>query len=835
MNFEQITEKLNREFSGESRQLVFWYDDEGEFTEDIDSIQLKNAKVLHLKKDNQFRIKYFLEKEDTSTNYLIYAPFAKPDLRENHLADMLLYSKEFFADRASMIAMDLQINPLGKMVIQQHIKFFANKERTQKFYDLAKNGLDENAIEMAMMCVLCRVKVISFEEVLRCIITESEPTESEYLSEFEKYSLLPAFWKQAESEFGYTDTNPTLEKLILTLFVTYAGQSIHENLPKQWAPFFSVKVGNIMAFLDQLMNNVLYGACYDQISKAVYKKLGANEYFERMNPEALVDCSLFEGVDTILLRWITERLENEDLGVKLQGKSIPEICEERRKMHFGSRTEKAYFLLENAYGVISQGMYREIRGIQKLVDAYASSLYRVDQQYRYFYYYYDSIEDTRPYEKLREQVENIYTHEYLNKITVNWNQEMKKGGNETGLEKQRNFYAKWVGSTKEKTAVIISDAFRYEVAESLFEKMEDDEKCSAKLTALQGVLPSYTPLGMAALLPHHSLEYTENGDILVDHKPCATTEQRAEILREYKKDSACVQFDTLKNMKQAELRTIFTGKEVVYIYHNQIDARGDNVRTENEVFAACEDAVTEIHKMVRKISSQANCHHFLITADHGFLYKRNPIPSSDKIGGIVIPNGDLGKRYLISREPFDEYGVGHTTIGEVLGNADKRIINYPLSSDIFQSPGAGLNYVHGGCSPQEMLIPLIDVRVERNRMETRQAMIDWVTVNNKITNLIVNIDFIQKEPVSDVVKAAVYRIYFISESGEKISNEHICNADRKGGENGLFHFQFTLKNQKYDVGKTYYLIAYDMQSQMEVMRREVMIDIAFSGDFGFFD
>ena len=74
---------------------MFWYDANAEFEEDIDSIELENAKVLHLEPDNQFYIKYFLEREDTTTNYLVYAPFAKPDIRNNHLADTcLLYTSD---------------------------------------------------------------------------------------------------------------------------------------------------------------------------------------------------------------------------------------------------------------------------------------------------------------------------------------------------------------------------------------------------------------------------------------------------------------------------------------------------------------------------------------------------------------------------------------------------------------------------------------------------------------------------------------------------------------------------------------------------------------------
>ena len=54
MSLKQITDKLNEEFAGENRKLIFWYDTNGEFAEDIDTLELMNAKVYHLRPDNQF-------------------------------------------------------------------------------------------------------------------------------------------------------------------------------------------------------------------------------------------------------------------------------------------------------------------------------------------------------------------------------------------------------------------------------------------------------------------------------------------------------------------------------------------------------------------------------------------------------------------------------------------------------------------------------------------------------------------------------------------------------------------------------------------------------------
>ena len=54
LNLKQITDDLNSMLTGDTRKLVFWYDDNAEYVEDIELLELENAKILHLKKDNQF-------------------------------------------------------------------------------------------------------------------------------------------------------------------------------------------------------------------------------------------------------------------------------------------------------------------------------------------------------------------------------------------------------------------------------------------------------------------------------------------------------------------------------------------------------------------------------------------------------------------------------------------------------------------------------------------------------------------------------------------------------------------------------------------------------------
>ena len=459
----------------------------------------------------------------------------------------------------------------------------------------------------------------------------------------------------------------------------------------------------------------------------------------------------------------------------------------------------------------------------------------MDQEYRNFYYAYGQLENTDAIEPLRERVENIYTNEYLAALLPAWNDGIQQKDALSVIPLQREFYDTNLRYSKERTVVIISDAMRYEVGQELFARMQDDPKCTAQLNVQLGVLPSYTRLGMAALLPHRTLEMTDDFQVLVDGTLCDNLAGRQQVLQSYVPDSVCIQFDDIKNMKVADLRDVLTKRQVVYVYHNQIDARGDKPNTEDEVFNACEEAVQEIMELIRRISSSGNTYHFIVTADHGFLYKRDKLTESDKITGKSAEKAFVNRRFIVSKNPVQDNGIDHMSMETVLGNSDTKMVSYPVSSNVFKVAGGGANYVHGGSSPQEMLVPVLDIKMERGRMEIQNAKIELVSTISKITNLITFLEFIQSEAVSDMVKPATYRIYFISEDNEKISNEVTYVADNRDEDvhKRKFRVKFTFKDKTYDKNNRYYLVVYDEATGLEQWRHSMVMDILFSGDFGF--
>src|ERR1700736_3167492 len=136
------------------------------------------------------------------------------------------------------------------------------------------------------------------------------------------------------------------------------------------------------------------------------------------------------------------------------------------------------------------------------------------------------------------------------------------------------------GHANRRAFVIISDAFRYEAAQELAAELNGKYRFEATLTSQLGVLPSYTALGMASLLPHTKLAY-KGSDVLVDARSSVAGE-RGGILQGVG-GMAC-KADELMAKKKEEGREFVKDKRVVYVYHNTVDAVGDDGKTEGKTF-----------------------------------------------------------------------------------------------------------------------------------------------------------------------------------------------------------------------------------------------------------
>ena len=504
--------------------------------------------------------------------------------------------------------------------------------------------------------------------------------------------------------------------------------------------------------------------------------------------------------------------------------------------HYSERYKNEYTTIKYAYLMMKSVSLMEFSSdIQTLVTNYQKESYLIDSYYRWFYYAYDQIEDNSKFSDVRQRIENIYANTYLQKITPKWNENFTNDVmNATDLPKQEDFYKHYLRGYdgKQRVIVIISDAFRYECAKELFGRLELGEKCTPKMESMLSSLPSVTSVGMASLLPHKEMQVDGNLNVNVDGQACASMEQKDKILKSYNENNVALSFDEVANANQTRIRELIQGKNIVYIYHNQVDARGDKPASENEVFNACAEAIEEIHKLVKKLTGYVSAPKFFITADHGFLYKRDRLQEFDK---VTYPKDKClytNKRFLITEDAVNEQGI----MARTMAYLNKLYVDTPVGADIFKVAGGGQNYVHGGTSLQEMIVPVIELTTNTRGVAYDYVDVVLTSVTRKVTNLITYFDFIQTEKVTDTMKARSIVAYFTTEDGEKISFDvpMIANSREDAPEKRTFHEKFTLKSREYKYGDKYYLVLADANDEKNILQQyEFMIDIAFVDDFGF--
>ena len=430
-------------------------------------------------------------------------------------------------------------------------------------------------------------------------------------------------------------------------------------------------------------------------------------------------------------------------------------------------------------------------------------------------------------------------------LTSNWTKtiagDLESLGYVSEINEQRRFYNRYVFpnvSKGNRVFVVISDALRYEVAAELSETLSHATKGTSSLEAIQAVFPSITKFGMAALLPGKEISTNEKIEVLVDGSPTVSTAQRGKILQAANPQSIAITYKELLQMKKQERREMIAGKEIVYIYHNTIDALGDKAATETKVFEACNDAIDELTSVVKVIINDLSGVNIYITADHGFLYTYKPLEESQKISRQTFKGDilELGRRYaLVTPETTADYLLPIKTDRTIGGNPMKGYA--PQETVRIKVQGGGENYVHGGISMQEMVVPVIIYKGMRTGykkyVEVQNPGLSLISESRKVSNLIFSLDFLQKQPVGDKIQTCNYTLYFTDESGAPVSDFQSVIADRtnNNASERVYRVRFALKQAQYNKNKIYRLVIANSTDAPEEV--EFRIDIAFADDFGF--
>ncbi len=481
---------------------------------------------------------------------------------------------------------------------------------------------------------------------------------------------------------------------------------------------------------------------------------------------------------------------------------------------------------------------------------YCDALYLCDTYYRKFHAAFQkSLENAVSdlddlFKNVADLVKLLYRNKFLSPVNCEWNQltirMLAEKSNLPSIPQHTDFYKHTVKPliSDSRVYVIISDALRFEVAKELAHRLITETNGTASISAMQSAFPSITKFGMAALQPHHKITIDDSINVLCDDMPTASTKQRDAILKRQCSKNIAVTYQDLLAMKQAERRSLVSGAECVYIYHNKIDAIGDDGVTVKQVFTACEETIEELKNLVRLIVNSMGGSNIIITSDHGFLYSYHPFESYDKVDLLEKGNNvlSLSKRYMLTEKEYDADNLIKISMDRF---SDSIVGFTPHDCVCFKQVGGVTNYIHGGISLQECVVPVINFKNIRanskNFVELRKVTIQLLGTSRKISNNIFSLDFYQTEPVKNKVTAGRYLVYFADENGNDVSDRHIVIADKtdENNTNRTYRVRFTMKPIQFDKNKLYYLVIADESTGAIVSKTEYTINIAFTSDFDF--
>ena len=879
MDLEIIIRDLNKRFAAPlpefyQRRIIFWYDEDKEFEDKLDEVVLENAKVVALTGSNTFSIKKLLSVDDLTTNYLVYDPLVYDQPDDNWLLDVELYSEEFRADLISiwMDEMGLASNQAMRKQVKNYRAYFNAKERRQKVSSQNKIPATPAQLHMAVMAAICGLKEAQPNKILRSVFRAGlDLNHNAVYQDFVKYHADSAFWAMVRQGCGFTEEEPDLGQLAIHLLLTAATRTMRQEYLAGLDKFISVPH---QAYCYDFISEWLHGEDVQQlydVARYVEEEARLHQRFEKLTVDDLAVTECFPCINEVILTKLMTEISDHIIDVD----TIVSTVEKRRTCAWYEPFENFYngilqvANMQSFFKEHSAGFHTaEAKGIWK---EYTESYYRMDTYYRLFHLSFQKSLETSNillddlFKHVVDKVEGLYTHWFLGELGNNWSdvcaEELATYGKVLEVPQQENFYSSRIRTSENKVFVIVSDAMRYEVAAAMADQLQRETQSKVAISSMQSIFPSITKFGMAALLPHKKLTAELRNDILTvlaDGQPTASG-YRDKILKSEDSASVALKYNDIIAMKRAERSALVKGMDVVYIYHDTIDEASHT--SDTAVFAACDKAISELKNLVRIIVNEFGGTNILITADHGFLYTYSPLTEDDKVdkssfnGMDKVNSGgagregtlgcvEYGRRYAIMQKGAQP---NYLLPVKFLGGNTEYDGFAPRESIRIKMNGGGLNFVHGGISLQEMVVPVIEYHYLRNdsmeykrnkqKYDTKPVTINLLSASRKISNMIFSLNFYQKDAVGANREAATYQVYFTDENGKQISDVQKIIAD-KTSDNGAertFRCQFNLKSLKYSNTATYYLVIADEQGLQMPQREPFQIDIAFAVDeFDFF-
>ncbi|WP_235820560.1 BREX-1 system phosphatase PglZ type A [Halalkalibacter krulwichiae] len=799
---DSLKEKIQQEKEKKGRAIVFWYDPamQVSLAELQESLKDEEVVVRELTENNFFTTKVELEIKQPKQSYLLYAPFPQPKEQHNYLLDILLYSAEFKADEVAVLAERLGVkdNVLRPMM-EQYPLFFRSAKRKERLGRFVSQQSDVRDLEIAMVAVLVNSPSPTISRITRSLLVAGiEEENNKYIGDVKKYFLLERMYELIQQYFGISiqiHENPLTYILEVMLYqhvkrdALLSANSLDEQYPST--------LPNVCAILvdDWMRSSEKETLVLEQYIKDTEVTFQLRPLLIEHELDQFEKVSTFPTIDYLLIEKLIDELEHDVSNVKEWQKRLLY----RKGTYWGKKKhiQQLYdVLLEAVRFTDRKSFLKQYDSRSEVYGQYATSLHLIDQSYRRFMFYYTKLQSREIVDSLAQSLTNWYENVFLLKMATESNYFLENNES-THVPKQRTFFSSSIKPIldKEQTRVfvIISDALRYEAGAELSERLNKRINGQASVSPLFASLPSYTQLGMASLLPNRRFSIDKKF-VYTDEHSTSGLVNRNKILQQAHPDASAYHLNDLLDWK-GEANEYLKGKRLVYFYHDVIDATGDSKKSERETYDAVERALEAIERAVDRLSA-LQAKRIFITSDHGFLFQLTKVEADAKVEAVTGDVVDQSRRYAIGSSLSVPEGAIKLSESQTLFENAEVVLAKGVNR--FKT-GGGLQFIHGGAMPQEVITPLIDYR--RTEM-AEQVNVSVAMLDKTITNYRIPVSFYQEESIStDYVPRQLKMAFY--QDDERISNEVTMTFDLVGETQERNQtIPFNLVEKYYAIGET---------------------------------
>lgn len=763
---ERIAKGLEAQF--DKHRIVFWYDPAREFRQAFETLTLDGVEKIEVE-NTEFAVKHRILREEFKQRFLLYREGPRPADIDNWLLDVELAHAVFKTDQVAIWLVDLGLPISFEDLAREHQEFFRSGRRLEKLKSVVR-GDDTKAKLRLRMLGVCAGADGEFDTVIEALLAELALGKDESLRLIGRVGLSEFLWDQMSRFFGYRADKPSISDFAITLF-----KSCYQSAVRGEA----ILTPEALVFFRRWKNNRNAEEAFAKLSAEYAEALNIAQDLAKRDFRTLIELDYFEEVDRAIIRALVREVASQTVA---QADVLNWIRQRRQSHWYGSYRdlyEAIGFAAEfqQAMAQVTLGMSSLVEGVER----YAKSWFRIDQLYRKFIWRMQGSGQATLMRELFEQVENHYVNSYLLRLNDAWQRHVDAAESWSAppVPAQRSFYREHVSEFRrrdQKICVIISDALRYEVAEELLGRIRSLDRYEAGIEPMFGSLPSYTQLGMASLLPNGDLQIADNdsGMVLVNGQSSQGLENRRKILATGRAGdrATAVKTEDLMGMDKDQARALVRDHDVVYIYHNLIDAIGDKQVSEDRVFEAAEDTIEEIVRVVKKLNG-ANANNLIVTSDHGFIYQHRPIEESDFSSAQAEGDSILfrDRRFILGHGLKDNRGLRRFTPEQAnLEGSVETLI--PKSINRLRRQGSGSRFVHGGATLQEIVVPVVKINKKR-QSDTSAVEVEIIGSSNQlITSSQISVRFYQVAAVTEKTQARTLRAGIYAQSGELISDGH---------------------------------------------------------------